>query len=763
MYPIPFQGDSPNSRFGHTTTPLSKSYFLLYGGATGSAGKYSITSDLFLFDCISKFWSKIDALGTPPAPRAAHAATNLEGGEIAIYGGAAGGGGLSSDEVHILRFVGKEDKMSMNNNFTNGNWIWGVMTTTGTSPGRRYGHTIVYSKPYIIVFGGHIGNEPSNDVFTLLVDKGSGRWMKVDTKSVAPPPRVYHTASLCTHGSASGMMVIFGGRGTTQSALGDAWGLRRHRDGRWDWVKAPSKKEGTKPTPRYQHTSFFINSLMVVVGGRRGEAGKGEECVEIYDTQSSDWWKFGELGKFRHSSWICDGNLYVFGGFGQKSPNVPTDELIKINLTKLFQGQSGLIKSAGLEIFEGKMDEEGMGNPKSSLKDSSVLNMQNMNTSFNNANLQNPNKTFMSSNSNNSMIKSSLQQRRTSTTPLKNIRLASQAVVAYSYDPEEEDNKLVKRLSIDKLQEESKKLGIGFKDNNQTQQPVYVERLFNLFISQLLIPFEFSWDLRFNLKKELILKLCEETQKILENEDTLLHLTSPLKIYGNLNGQLGDLMKLFEHFGTPTESLANGNGNGDIEGFTYLFLGDYVDLGLFSVEVICLLLALKLKHPDGIYLLRGRHEDEKVNKIFGLGQECAQKFNEDIDDSNSVFKTLNRLFEFLPVAALVEGKIFCVHGGIGANLKSVNDLEYIRKPIKITEPKNNQEKMILDVIFSDPMINEGENKNQLERDFLGQYYNFTYKVRKFGVERLKSFVEENTLKMVVRSNECCKGGKKKYK
>jgi hypothetical protein len=67
-----------------------------------------------------------------------------------------------------------------------------------------------------------------------------------------PPVRVYHSASLCSTGSANGMMVIFGGRTGDQSALNDTWGLRRHRDGRWDWVRAPYRAQGELPTHRYQ-------------------------------------------------------------------------------------------------------------------------------------------------------------------------------------------------------------------------------------------------------------------------------------------------------------------------------------------------------------------------------------------------------------------------------------------------------------------------------------------------------------------------------
>lgn len=74
-----------------------------------------------------------------------------------------------------------------------------------------------------------------------------------------------------------------------------------------------------------------------------------------------------------------------------------------------------------------------------------------------------------------------------------------------------------------------------------------------------------------------------------------------MKIFGDLHGQFGDLMRLFEEYGTPSTA-------GDITYIDYLFLGDYVDRGAHSLETICLLLALKIEHPKSVHLIRGNHE-----------------------------------------------------------------------------------------------------------------------------------------------------------
>ena len=118
----------------------------------------------------------------------------------------------------------------------------------------RYGHTLVYSKPFLIVFGGNTGNEPVNDVWSLNVEKAPFCWNKLDCgKGELPNARVYHAAALCQTGSANGMMVVFGGRTTDGSALNDTWGLRKHRDGRWDFVKGPYRNSSASDMPKYRY------------------------------------------------------------------------------------------------------------------------------------------------------------------------------------------------------------------------------------------------------------------------------------------------------------------------------------------------------------------------------------------------------------------------------------------------------------------------------------------------------------------------------
>jgi len=175
------------------------------------------------------------------------------------------------------------------------------------------------------------------------VDKAPFSWAELEVTSTERPcVRVYHSAALCSQGSATGMMVTFGGRTTDQSALKDTWGLRKHRDGRWDWVKAPYKAGLEGPLARYQHSTIFVGTLMLVLGGRTNTVGENVQ-LEVYETESSEWRKFNSLQRFRHSVWAIDATIFMHGGFENETPNIPTNSIMKLDLMELFNKTPTLI------------------------------------------------------------------------------------------------------------------------------------------------------------------------------------------------------------------------------------------------------------------------------------------------------------------------------------------------------------------------------------------------------------------------------------
>lgn len=152
-----------------------------------------------------------------------------------------------------------------------------------------------------------------------------------------------------------------------------------------------------------------------------------------------------------------------------------------------------------------------------------------------------------------------------------------------------------------------------------------------------------------------------------------------INFLGDIHGQFQELLKLFVIGGGP-----------DV-GNRYLFLGDYVDRGPKQLETICILFALKILYPNSFYLIRGNHEDQNVCRDYGFYDECTKVFNENI------FKIFCDVFCCIPVAAIVGGKIFCVHGGISPQLQSMNQIRLIQRPVEI--PSSG---LLCDLVWSDP-------------------------------------------------------------
>nr|XP_015195029.1 PREDICTED: serine/threonine-protein phosphatase PP1-beta catalytic subunit [Lepisosteus oculatus] len=137
-------------------------------------------------------------------------------------------------------------------------------------------------------------------------------------------------------------------------------------------------------------------------------------------------------------------------------------------------------------------------------------------------------------------------------------------------------------------------------------------------------------------------------------------------VSGDIHGQYTDLLRLFEYGGFPPEA-------------NYLFLGDYVDRGKQSLETICLLLAYKIKYPENFFLLRGNHECASINRIYGFYDECKRRFN------IKLWKTFTDCFNCLPIAAIIDEKIFCCHGGLSPDLQSMEQIRRIMRPTDVPD------------------------------------------------------------------------------
>ena len=149
------------------------------------------------------------------------------------------------------------------------------------------------------------------------------------------------------------------------------------------------------------------------------------------------------------------------------------------------------------------------------------------------------------------------------------------------------------------------------------------------------------------LPEETILQLISKAKEIFINEDNVQMVHAPVTICGDTHGQFYDLLELFDIGGRCPET-------------NYLFMGDYVDRGYQSIETLCLLLCLKIRYPTRIFLTRGNHESSEITQLYGFYDECIKKYN-----NANVWKSFTELFNLLPLAAIIDKKIFCLQPNSG--------------------------------------------------------------------------------------------------
>jgi len=180
------------------------------------------------------------------------------------------------------------------------------------------------------------------------------------------------------------------------------------------------------------------------------------------------------------------------------------------------------------------------------------------------------------------------------------------------------------------------------------------------------------------LSRTQIVYLCQKVRQIYLDQPVLLELQPPITICGDIHGQYQDLLRLLDVCQFPPYT-------------NYLFLGDYVDRGGQSIETICLMFAYKILYPENFFMLRGNHECAYINREFGFYDECVECY-----DAN-LWKMFCDVFNCLPVAAIIDDKIFCVHGGISPTLASLDEIRGIERPLEIPE-----EGLLCDLLWADP-------------------------------------------------------------
>jgi len=191
-------------------------------------------------------------------------------------------------------------------------------------------------------------------------------------------------------------------------------------------------------------------------------------------------------------------------------------------------------------------------------------------------------------------------------------------------------------------------------------------------------------------------------------------------IYGDIHGQYYDLLNIFSKVGLPSETNP------------CLFNGDFVDRGSFSVEVIITLLALKVLYPKSVFLNRGNHEAQTMNRVYGFEGEVKAKYG------GTMYDIFTEIFCYLPLAARINGKVFVLHGGLFTNDNVT--LDQIRKIERGREPPDSG--LMCEIMWSDPQPELGRAPSKRG---VGT---------SFGPDVTNNFLKVNNLEYVVRSHEC---------
>lgn len=237
------------------------------------------------------------------------------------------------------------------------------------------------------------------------------------------------------------------------------------------------------------------------------------------------------------------------------------------------------------------------------------------------------------------------------------------------------------------------------------------------------------------LTEEQALFILSRATEILKSEPNLLEMDAPITVCGDVHGQYYDLMKLFEVGGNPEETR-------------YLFLGDYVDRGYFSIECVLYLWSLKIWYPNTLWLLRGNHECRHLTDYFTFKLECKHKYSE------RVYEACMDSFCALPLAAVMNKQFLCIHGGLSPELHTLDDLRSIDR---FREPPTHG--LMCDILWADPLEEFGQEKTSdffIHNHVRGCSYFFSYPAA-------CSFLEKNNLLSIIRAHEAQDAGYRMYR
>ncbi|CAD7705298.1 unnamed protein product [Ostreobium quekettii] len=793
---FPLIGAKPGPRCGHTLTTIypfdgdpATAKLVMFGGATAlegtsrveggagpgtpaqaSGGQTGIrlagaTNEVHVFDVRSGTWEKVHPQGEAPSPRAAHAGAAV--GSMVVIQGGIGPAGLASEDLHVIDFT----------DFNRPKWH--RVMVQGAGPGARYAHVLaLVANRFLVVMGGNDGKSTLGDAWALDTSEKPYKWRKISDSGDMPSARMYASSAA----RQDGLLLLCGGRDVSGTPLGDAYGFARHRDGRWEWAAAP----GLMPVARYQHAAVFVGARLHITGGAVGGGRMVEEASTVVslDTSAGVWCRHSTAGRqgddsmrrCRHSMAAVGNYIFIYGGLrGSQlledllvaSDGIPPGELtIGDPNSPGWNDWLVAARSTGPESLAAAAAEEaaavqaiGVAHQPASptaTSDTDLHCAEEVGSIVGDSTLpRSPTAASstggpppISTASSPISLKAPGSDKQPPTPEA--VRLWHRAVVVPQEHPPGNLRGLVRQLSLDQFENEGRRVSMGMHPEHGPPAGGLVktsvsplQHVHKRVIDMLLNPRQWSppMDRRFFLSAEEISELCEEAENIFKKEPTVLSLQAPIKLFGDLHGQFGDLMRLFEEYGMPSVG-------GDITYIDYLFLGDYVDRGAHSLETICLLLALKIKFPDNVHLIRGNHEAADINALFGFRLECLERLGD--PDGIWAWQRINAVFNWLPLAALIQDKVLCMHGGIGRSIERTEQISCLQRPLTMEEGGV----VLMDLLWSDPTMNDSVEGVQPSPRGPG--------LVTFGPDRVMDFCNTNNLQMIVRAHECVMDGFERF-
>ncbi|KAI5954621.1 PPH3 [Candida jiufengensis] len=230
------------------------------------------------------------------------------------------------------------------------------------------------------------------------------------------------------------------------------------------------------------------------------------------------------------------------------------------------------------------------------------------------------------------------------------------------------------------------------------------------------------------IKESIIEELCSLTIDLLIDESNIQNLSTPITICGDIHGQLHDLITILKIGG----DLSNPNQN-------YLFLGDFVDRGFYSLETFLLLICLKLKYPKQVYLIRGNHESRTITMVYGFYDECMRKYG-----SINVWRNCCEVFDYLSLGAIINNSIFAIHGGLSPDIDTIDEIRKLNRKQEVPH-----EGSMCDLLWSDPEDNlQGWSISPRGAGFL------------FGSNEVDKFLHKNKFKFITRAHQLVMEGYK---